>query len=158
MHHPCPIRRALIAHAIAPFLFTPLVTRAATPEQSKQSLVEIERRIGTANLNCDYKYFALIEAPEFNFTAPDGSVTTRAQDLAGESTCKKSTSSYTVDETKVWLHGNTAVVTGRITIRKADPQVLASRSRFTDVFVYRNRRWQLVAGHSSRIQDSPATQ
>jgi hypothetical protein len=81
-------------------------------------------------------------------------VTTREQDLAGESTCKKSTSAYEVDETKVWLNGNTAVVTGRITIRKADPKAPATRSRFTDVFVRRDHRWQLVAGHSSRIREA----
>ena len=61
---------------------------AAAPEKTRQDLIDIERRIGVANLNCDYKYFALIEAPEFTFTAPDGSITSREQDLAGESTCK----------------------------------------------------------------------
>jgi hypothetical protein len=127
---------------------------AAAPEKTRQALIDIERRIGVANLNCDYKYFALIEAPEFTFTAPDGSITTREQDLAGESACKKSTSAYDVDETKVWLNGSTAVVTGRITIRKADPQAPVNRSRFTDVFVRRNNRWQLVAGHSSRIGET----
>jgi hypothetical protein len=33
---------------------------------------------------------------------------------------------------------------------------LTRRSRFTDVFVWRDRRWQLVAGHSSRIPDAVA--
>ncbi len=135
-------------------LLIPTLASAATPDKTQQELIDIERRIGAANLNCDYKYFALIEAPEFIFTAPDGSVTTREQDLAGESTCKKSTSAYEVDETKVWLNGNTAVVTGRITIRKADPKAPATRSRFTDVFVRRDHRWQLVAGHSSRIREA----
>jgi hypothetical protein len=128
--------------------------QTAKDEKTKQELIDIERRIGAANLNCDYKYFALIEAPEFIFTDSSGGVTSRAQDLAGEADCKKSVSSYDVDDAKVWLNGSTAVVTGRITIRKPgqDPAA-ASRSRFTDVFVLRDRRWQLVAGHSSRIRE-----
>jgi hypothetical protein len=137
-------------------LVVPSAGAVVKPSSVKQALIDIERRIGEANLNCDYKYFAIVEADEFIFTDSNGSVTTRAQDLAGEATCKKSTSTYDVDETNVWLNGNTAVVTGRVTIRKslANPGPV-NRSRFTDVFVFRDKRWQLVAGHSSRIRESP---
>jgi Domain of unknown function (DUF4440) len=129
--------------------------QTAKDEKTKQELIDIERRIGAANLNCDYKYFAMIEAVEFIFTDSNGGVTSREQDLAGEADCKKSTSSYDVDDAKVWLNGSTAVVTGRITIQKPGQDVAAaSRSRFTDVFVFRDRRWQLVAGHSSRIREA----
>jgi len=49
-------------------------------------------------------------------------------------------------------------VTGRITITKKDKEgkVITRRSRFTDVFVWRDATWQLVAGHSSRISDTAA--
>jgi hypothetical protein len=122
-------------------------------DKTRHDLIEIERQIGIANLNCDYKYFAAIEAPEFKFVGPDGSVTTRAQDLAGAPSCKKSSSKYEVDEASVWLDGRTAVVTGRVTIKKADPRAPVNRSRFTDVFVHRDYRWLLVAGHSSKIRE-----
>ena len=147
MHTSHPILAALLLTVM------PHSSFASTPaEKTKQELIEIERRIGAANLNCDYKYFALIEAPEFIFTAPDGSLTTRQQDLAGEAACKKSTSTYEVDDAQVWRNGSTAVVTGRVTIRRSDPERrIASRTRFTDVFVRRDHRWQLIAGHSSRI-------
>ena len=144
--------------------------QALSAHQARQQLIELENRIGTANLHCDYKFFAAIEAPEFYFTGADGSITTRAQDLAGESTCKPSTSSYDVDQTNVWLNGNTAVITGRITITKALQPAQANsgpipnrirRSRFTDVFVYRNHQWLLVVGHASNIREiqsaAPAT-
>ena len=128
--------------------------QTAKDEKTKQELIDIERRIGAANLTCDYKYFAMIEAAEFIFTDSNGGVTSREQDLAGEADCKKSTSSYDVDDTKVWLNGSTAVVTGRITIQKPGQDLAAaSRTRFTDVFVFRESRWQLVAGHSSRIRE-----
>jgi hypothetical protein len=84
-------------------------------------------------------------------------VTNREQDLAGEAGCKPSASTYEVDDAKVWLNGTTAVVTGRVTIRKPAPALtIAARTRFTDVFVFRSGRWQLVAGHSSRIRETPA--
>ena len=145
---------------LAPLLLLSAIPAIAIPtaDETKRNLIEIERKIGHANLTCDYKYFALIEAPEFTFIGADGSVTTRAQDLAGESTCKPSTSTYDVDETSVWLNGTTAVVTGRITTTRQPPATTPiTRSRFTDVFVYRNHRWQLVAGHSSHIREASAT-
>ena len=152
------MRRIWWAVGLMAVAWLPVVAQKAAEEKKKQELIEIERRIGDANLNCDYKYFALIEAPEFTFIGADGSVTTREQDLAGEASCKKSTSTYTVDETNVWLNGTTAVVTGRISIHKAGATPdMATRSRFTDVFVFRGGRWQLVAGHSSRIKDVAKT-
>jgi hypothetical protein len=149
-HHGIKLRNLLI---LSIFLGG-MSANALDKDKTRRDLIEIEQNIGKANLNCDYKYFALIEAPEFVFTGPDGSVTTRDQDLAGEASCKKSTSKYEVDEANVWLDGHVAVVTGRVTIRKADPNASVSRSRFTDVFVHRDHRWQLVAGHSSHIRQA----
>src|SRR5580692_8257993 len=44
------------------------VAQTAKDEKTKQELIDIERRIGAANLHCDYKYFAMVEAAEFIFT------------------------------------------------------------------------------------------
>ena len=61
---------------------------------------------------------------------------------------------YLVDEMKVFDYGKTAVVLGRVTTttRGKDGEV-TRKSRFTDVFVKRDGRWQIVAGHSSRIRE-----
>lgn len=128
-------------------------TAPTNPEQTKQELIAIEKRIGDANLNCDYNYFRQIEAEEFIFTDANGGTSTKEQDLASEKDCKKSDATYTVDDTKVSLYGDTAVVTGRVTIGRKDKDgnPVTRQSRFTDVFVRRDSRWQLVAGHSSRI-------
>jgi ketosteroid isomerase-like protein len=123
------------------------------PDQAKQDLIAIERRIGDANLNCDYDYFRKIEADEFFFTDANGGTSNKQEDLAGEKDCKKSDATYTVDDTRVMLYGENAVVTGRVTTQRTDKDgnPVVRHSRFTDVFVWRDSRWQLVAGHSSRI-------
>ena len=60
---------------------------------------------------------------------------------------------YDVDDMNVRLYDKTAVVTGRVTTKRlVKGQAMTSQSRFTDVFVWRDGRWQLVAGHSSRIR------
>ncbi len=123
------------------------------PARAREELIAIERRIADANLNCDYKYFSKIEGKDFFFTDANGGTTNRQQDLAHEKNCRKSDATYTVDDPRVALYGDAAVVTGRITIQKRtkDGNLMNSQSRFTDVFLWRDHRWQLVAGHASHI-------
>ena len=124
-----------------------------TPAQIRARLIQIENEIGTANFTCDYKYFAQVEADEFVFTDASGGVTTRQQDLAGEKDCRKTEGTYVLDETRVSVYDSTAVVTSRATTttHDKDGKPVVRLTRFTDVFVWRSGRWQLVAGHSSRI-------
>jgi hypothetical protein len=55
---------------------------------------------------------------------------------------------------KVFVYGKTAVVTGRTTtVSRGKDREITNKSRFTDVFVRRGGRWQIVAGHASRIRE-----
>ena len=124
-----------------------------SPDQIKKDLLAIEKEIGRANFECDYKYFAQIEGSDFFFTGPTGDTETREQDLAGEKDCHKFNGTYDLDETRINLYGPTAVFMARVTIsgKNKEGKAFTHQSRFTDVFVWRDTRWQLVAGHSSRI-------
>lgn len=134
-------------------------TPPGTPGQIKDELIRIEHEIGRANLQCDFRYFEHIEAEEFIFTDASGNVSNKREDLAGEKDCRKSDAQYDIDDTDVRLYPISAVVTGRVTITRKDKdgKVITRKSRFTDVFVWRDATWQLVAGHSSRIAE-PAAQ
>jgi Domain of unknown function (DUF4440) len=133
-------------------------TPSGTPGQIKDELLHIEHEIGRANLECDYHYFERIEAEEFIFTDASGHVSNKRQDLAGEKDCRKSDATYDIDDTDVRLYPTSAVVTGRVTIARKDKdgKLITRKSRFTDVFVWRDATWQIVAGHSSRIPDAAA--
>lgn len=125
-------------------------------ERTKNNLMQLERDIGKANIDSDYVFFDRIEAEEFIFTDAGGGVTTKKQDLEGlkqPANPDVKLVAYDVDELNVMLYDKTAVVTGRVTTKRMvkGAEVL-SKSRFTDVFVWRQERWQLVAGHSSRIR------
>jgi ketosteroid isomerase-like protein len=126
-----------------------------SPDQLKADIVQIEREAGRANFNCDYQYFAKLEAEEFIFTDAKGGVTTKQQDLAGEKDCRKFDGTFDLDETQVRLYGDAAVVTARVTVtgKNKEGAPFRTRSRFTDVFVWRDGRWQIVAGHSSHIPE-----
>ena len=125
-------------------------------ERTKNDLMQLERDIGKANIASDYPFFERVEAEEFIFTDAGGGVTSKKQDLEGlkqPANPDVKLVAYDVDEMNVLLYDKTAVVTGRITTKRmVKGAEVVSKSRFTDVFVWRQERWQLVAGHSSRIR------
>jgi Domain of unknown function (DUF4440) len=125
----------------------------ATPDHVRREIMAVEERIGQANFECDYKFFASVEAPEFIFTNSAGGVTTRAEDLAGEKDCRPSKGTYQLDDVRIMTVGTVVVFNALATTTTMKPsgERLARTQRFTDVLVRRDGRWQLVAGHSSRI-------
>jgi hypothetical protein len=130
--------------------------KGSSPNRVEAELMQLERDIGKANIDRDKAFFERVEGDEFIFTDSAGGITTKAQDVAsldtppGEFTLV----SYDVDEMKVSVYGKTAVVTGRaITVSRGKDREVTSKTRFTDVFVKRAGRWQIVAGHSSRIRE-----
>jgi hypothetical protein len=154
--------KILSATALAILLCTAAVfgqSRAASDSKTSRTaneLMQIERDIGDANVRRDKAFFERLEADEFIFTDSGGGLTNKVEDVgsfdkpAGETKLV----SYVPDEMKVSVYGDTAVVTGRVTSKYSSPKGEAViRSRFTDVFVRRKGRWQLVAGHSSRIRN-----
>ena len=130
--------------------------KSSEEERIKRDLMQLERDIGKANIDNDYAFFARVEADEFIFTDAGGGVTNKKQDLEG---LKQPPNpdvklvAYDVDDMNVLFYDKIAVVTGRVTTKrivKGEPVI--SQNRFTDVFVWRQGRWQIVAGHSSRIR------
>ena len=130
-------------------------TPSRSPEQIKEDLIKIEREVGRANLECDYRFFDRIEGEDFIFTDANGGLTDKKQDMAGEKDCKKHEGKYDVDDAVVRIHGNTAVVIAQVTVTtNKEGKTVVRKSRFTDVFVWRHERWEMVAGHSSRIPEA----
>ena len=130
--------------------------KTSQEDRTRNDLMQLERDIGKANIENDYAFFDRVEAEEFIFTDAGGGVTTKKQDLEGlkqPANPDVKLVAYDVDEMKVMLYDKTAVVTGRVTTKRmVKGAEVVSKSRFTDVFVWRQERWQLVAGHSSRIR------
>lgn len=130
-------------------------SKAGNSDQTKQILIQLERDIGKANVERDYAFFDRVEADEFIFTGADGSLLNKQEDLRGlkePANPDAALLAYDVDEMNVLLYEKTAVVTGRVTTKRRYKGVeSSSQSRFTDVFLWRDGRWQIVAGHSSRL-------
>src|SRR5207249_9657661 len=86
-------------------------------------------------------------ADEYLSTDQDGVTWTKSQDIAianiTSGTLKLA--SYKLEDMKVHVYGDAAVVTGGNTIKATFQGKDVSGHRFTDVFVKRAGRWQCVA-------------
>ncbi len=158
------MKRTVLGLTIVGILASGITVRAQNPARSRGAneakvrteLMQIERDIGTANVKRDKAYFDRIEGDEFLFTGANGSLTTKKEDLASldEPEGDWALDAYDPDDMNVYVYGTSAVVFGRTTTKmhnRKNSETRSSETRFTDVFVHRDGRWQIVAGHSSRI-------
>ena len=118
----------------------------------EQALLQLERDWEQANAKNDSAALDRLLAPEFVNTDSDGRLFTRAEVMTRRKSGAVKFTTFTQDDYKVHVLGNTAVVTGRSTTKQIrDGRDYSGRERFTDVFVRRDGRWQAVSTHSSRI-------
>jgi ketosteroid isomerase-like protein len=113
----------------------------ATLIQIEQLWVQAAEHQDKAALNC-------ILADEFEEAEFDGSLIGRQAMLA--SADRPSTVHFELSDMHAHLYGNSAYVRGVGGTRSADGKFHA-KNRFTDIFVYRDGRWQCMAGHESRF-------
>ena len=128
---------------------------AAQVANVEQTLLQLVRDWEQANRNNDAAALERILAPEFVSTDSDGRLVTKAEMFARRKSGAVKFTEFTQDDYKVHILGDTAIVTGRSTLKGTrDGKNLSGRERWTDVFVRRNGSWQAVASHSSRIATS----
>jgi ketosteroid isomerase-like protein len=134
----------LVAVSLAGF------ARAESPEVAV--LLQLERDFTQAWVKGDAKWIAEHEAADLIMTGPDGVLSNKADDLASLKAGTSKVESMSVDDMRVLVLGDTAVVVGRLTTKgKYLGKDMSGVSRFTDTFVKRDGRWQVVASQNTRI-------
>jgi len=81
-----------------------------------------------------------------------GTVSNKAKDLADLKAGEPKLESFSLDNMKVHVYGNAAVVTGRFALKGTDKgKDISGTGRFTDTFVKRNGKWRCVASQAALI-------
>lgn len=114
-------------------------------KQLEQNWVDAIARHDTAALN-------LILAPDFRETAYNGSVRTRDEVLANAANRQRHVTNHLEDVQVRVYSGQFAVVNG---VNNAETPVGTARLRFSDVFVYRQGRWQAVQAQETVVSPHP---
>ena len=124
--------------------------RAACPAgetKDEAALVSVERAWVRAAEHHDTATLECLLATEFEEADFDGSLISRSAMLANAA--KPSGGHSELVDLHVHMYGEAAYVRG-IGVNSENGRP-TGRTRFTDVFVYRDGRWQCVAGHDSRF-------
>ena len=150
-----PVAAGLVLLTVS-LVFSQTTNKTKQENKIAAELMQLERDIGDANVRRDKAFFERAEADEFIFTDSAGNLTMKAEDVTSldKPASEFKLTSYVVDNMKVMIYDKTAIVTGQTTTTlKGNNREIINKSRFTDVFVKREGRWQVVAGHSSRIRE-----
>lgn len=119
--------------------------------KTESALLELEHHWADALTHKDADAVACILADEFEDADVDGSVHTRAEALAKIPLRKPWTNR--LSEMRAHVEGNSGFARGLNEILDADGKVVA-RVRFTDIFTYRDGRWQALAGHETLVGEA----
>ena len=115
--------------------------------KDEATLVQIEQKWVRAVEQHDPAALGCILAEEFEEADFDGSLINRSTMLA--SATKPSNGHIKLSDLHARIYGDVAYVRG-IGVNSENGRP-AGKTRFTDIFVYRDGRWQCVAGHDSRF-------
>lgn len=148
------MKRILAIGLVVLAAFT-VCTYAAEKKMSadEEALTKIENEWGTAMVKLDFATFDRIVSPDWILSTPDGGQQTKAEAVADLKSGKIKFESFKVDELKIRVYGNAAVVFGLTTEKMTfNGQAMNGQNRFTDTFIKRDGKWQCVATHVTAVQ------
>lgn len=122
------------------------------PLSDQDILVDLEKQWNEAFHNKDMAFLRQILADEFVATYEDGSRSDKAKELALTESFNQQVDSSVQDDFTVKVFGDTAVVWFTLTMvgpKQGVPTTVVLN--YTDVFVYRDGRWQCVSSHSTKV-------
>ena len=135
-----------------------IVLGVATAQQKSSNADEtalkmIEEKWDAASLKGDAAALATIFADGFVTTDPEGKVRSKAETLARVKSGEVKFQSAKVDDLKVSLYGDAAVVTGRWKGKFVENgKTVDTTERFSDFFVRQNGQWRCVSSHASTLK------
>ena len=133
-------------------VLTLLLGQTGQPSDIRQELEQFEQRLATTWKQGDCDGWGGMLADDWSVIHLTGEIMTKSSALK---LCRESRpvfETFAIDEITVRAYGDSAVVTGRTTVKvagAADTQ--AVRLRFSDFFVRVKGRWLVAASHATRI-------
>src|SRR5215469_14695819 len=139
--------RIVIALLLCSLALTACPTGQAKDEAA---LLQVEHTWLKAAAQADVAALGCILADEFEEADSTGALIDRTTMLANAA--KPGDGHVELADLHVRIYGNFAYIRGK-GVRNGNG-VRTDKTRFTDVFVYRQGRWQCVAGHESRFPET----
>jgi ketosteroid isomerase-like protein len=133
-------------------VFTCLLSLGETP--AEREVLQFERDACKAFLDADVAALEQLLTPQFTLTLSNGEVNTREDEINELRSGKVHYDVFENFDMLARLYGDdVAVVLGKTRVKgTADGKRFDRVVQFTDTLIKRDGRWQLAAGHVSRIE------
>ena len=147
-----------LSKTILIFLLVFLACGYASAQNSAADEVrKLERAWLDAYEKHDAKAMDEIVADDFMITFADGSIQTKKQILFLLNQPRNPNFpayKFYTEDVQARVYGDTVVLTGRVVTEwQKDGKPVREQSRYTDTYVKRNNRWQVVASHLSNVKE-----
>ena len=120
--------------------------------KTADALAQAEHAWASALEQRDTAALGCILAEEFQDTDPEGALYDRSQTLS--KAAQHRPVHHELQDLRAHVYGDFGYIQGLATAADAQGKIVA-RVRFTDIYVYRDQRWQAVAAHESIIPEKP---
>ena len=121
-------------------------------ERIEEKIMKIEHEWAEALAKADLKTIDGICDAEWVFVDPEGTVVTKEQSDADMKSGTLKFESFKIEDLKVKVYGDTAIVWGLETEKSSyKGKDTSGQYRFTDVFVKHHGKWQCVATQITRV-------
>lgn len=132
---------------------------AADHVKAEQEVRQLERAWLDAYEKFDADAMERIVSDEFAITFPNGKMQTKAQlmkMIRGPKPPSASPVRLFTEDVQARVYGTAVILRGRVvTEMQKDGQTQREESRYTDVYVQTQGRWQVVASHLSALAPEP---
>lgn len=132
-----------------------------TISKAEQEVRQLERRWLDAYEQFDSQAMTEIVADQFVITFPNGSRQNKSELMSMIRNPNRSGPAmrFYTEDVKSQAHGDTVILRGQVvTEYEKDGKKVREQSRYTDTYVKRNGRWQVVASHLSNVPEPPKKQ
>jgi ketosteroid isomerase-like protein len=144
--------RNMLAVAVLGLLSLSLAAAQKATSKVEDQIKKLEQDWAQAAIKDGVAAVDQYEADDIMSTDPNGRVTDKAQDKKDNSGDLKF-QSIELSDLKIHVYGNTAVVGGTETLKGTyKEQDISGKYRYTDVWVKRNGKWQVVASQATKVQ------
>ena len=126
---------------------------------AEQAVRQLERSWLDAYEKFDAEAMDRIVSDDFAITFPNGKMQTKEQlmkMIRGPKPPSGPPPRLFTEDVQARVYGNTVILRGRVvTEMQRDGQTQRDESRYTDVYVHSDGRWQVVASHLSALPAEP---
>jgi len=135
---------------IACLLFVSTFVFAQSADE--KAVIAAEKQRFAAQVGKDYATLETVLADDLVYTHSNGNQDDKQSYIQSIKDGKSRYDAIDVQDMKVRLYGNTAVVNGVCLIKAtSNGETINTRLRYTDVYVKKGRQWQMVAWQSLRL-------